>query len=50
MSESEALGGRATNATITRFSLSQSEDGKGPLNRDEERSAIRLWIYIHTLS
>lgn len=48
MHKSEALGGRATIKTITPFSLFQSDDGKGPLNCDEERSAIRLWIYIHT--
>lgn len=48
MCESEALGGGATIKTITPFSLFQSDDGKGPLNCDEERSVLRLRIYIHT--
>ncbi len=38
MCESEALGGRAAIKTITPFF--QSDDDKGPLNCDEERSAI----------
>lgn len=50
MCESEALGARATIKTITPFYLFQSDDGKGPLNCDEERSAIWPWIYIHTFA
>ena len=37
--KSEALGGKATIKTITP-SLLRSDDGKGPLNQDEERSPI----------
>lgn len=52
MCKSETLGGITTIKTIPPFSLFQSDDGKGPLKCDEERSAIRLWIlyinaYVH---
>lgn len=47
MCESEALGGRATIKTITPVSLfSKAMTVRGPLNCDEERSAIWLRIYI----
>lgn len=38
-------GGGTTIKTILPFSLFQCDDGNGPLKCDEERSAIRLWIY-----